>query len=177
MARRLQRLIRLAIAAAILAVGLSAAQAAPIERRDPPRPLPAISFEARDGQSLSLASLSGKVTVLHVWATWCASCRTEFPSLLKFQETFAGREVALVTVSIDRLGWPMIERTLKDLDAEALPVYLDRAREIPSSLGAFGLPFSVVIDRHGREIARIVGAAAWDDSAITKLIEEALASE
>lgn len=177
MRRRLQRLVRLTPAAALIAAGLSAAQAAPIERRDPPRPLPAISFEARDGRSLSLASLSGKVTVLHVWATWCASCRTEFPSLLKFRETFAKRDVALVTVSIDRLGWPIIDRTLKDLDAEALPVYLDRSREIPSSLGTFGLPFSVVIDRQGREIARIIGAAAWEDAEIAKLIDEALGRE
>ncbi len=170
---------RRSILAFVLAfvAGLAAAYASPIDLRDPPQKLPAIAFETRDGSSVSLASFAGKVTVLHVWASWCASCRTEFPALLRFQESFAKRGVKLVTVSIDRLGWPVIDRTLRELDAQALPVFLDRTREIPSALSAFGLPFSIVIDRQGREIARIIGAAEWDGPAIAKLIEAALAKE
>lgn len=159
----------------IAAAVTGAASAGPIERQDPPRPLPSLTFENREGQTLSLESFRGRVTVLHVWATWCGSCRTEFPSLLQFQERFRDRDVTLLAVSIDRLGWPAIERTLKELDAAALPVFLDRSREIPSTLKTFGLPFSVVIDREGREIARMIGASAWDDPAVTGLIEAALA--
>ncbi len=166
-----------AAAALAFVCALQAAAAAPIQRRDPPRPLPAVTFETRDGQPLTPAAFAGKVVVLHVWATWCGSCRTEFPSLLKFQDTFAKRGGVLVTVSIDRLGWPIIDRTLKDLDATALPVFLDRRRDVPAALDAFGLPFSLIVDRRGREIARIVGTAAWDDPAITALIDAALAEE
>lgn len=159
----------------LAAAVISSAFAGAIERRDPPRELPPIGFDTRDGATRSLDAFRGKVTVLHVWATWCASCRTEFPSLLRFRQAFAGRGVELATVSVDRMGWPIIDRTLKELDAEALPVFLDRAREIPSQLKTFGLPFSVVIDRNGREIARIVGAVEWDAAPVTALIEEALA--
>ncbi len=173
-----QRLPAWLLATALsLALGPQATAAAPIQRRDAPRPLPAIAFETRDGQTLTPAAFAGKAMVLHVWATWCGSCRTEFPSLLKFQDTFTQRGGVLVTVSIDRLGWPIIDRTLKELDTAALPVFLDRRREIPAALDAFGLPFSIIVDRRGREIARIVGAAAWDDPAIEALIDAALTAE
>lgn len=173
--RRRAIAVRWALALVIAGAAMATAFAGAVERHEAPRDLPPIGFDDRDGRTLSLAAFRGKVTVLHVWATWCASCRTEFPSLMRFRQAFAGRDVVLATVSVDRMGWPMVERTLKELDAEALPVYLDRTREIPSLLKTFGLPFSLVIDREGREIARIVGAVEWDTAPVTTLIDDALA--
>ncbi|TAK48180.1 MAG: TlpA family protein disulfide reductase [Xanthobacteraceae bacterium] len=154
--------------------GWAAAGATAIVRHDSPRPLPQLAFDARGGETVTLDSLRGRLTVLHLWASWCASCRTEFPSLLKFQDTFAARHVALVTVSIDRLGWPIIDRTLNELSAHALPVFLDRERQVPAAVGAFGLPTSLIIDAEGGEIARAPGPLDWDAPEVTALIEALL---
>lgn len=170
-----QALTRLLIAALALLIAATAVKAGAVQRHAPPRELPPVSFETRDKDTRTLAALRGKVVVLHVWATWCGTCRTEFPSLLEFQNRFSGRDVVLVTVSIDRLGWPIIERTLSELNAQALPVFLDRSREIPSSLNTFGLPFSVIVNREGREIARILGASDWQSPELVGLVEDALA--
>ena len=56
-------------------------------RHDVPRKLPPLAFDTRAGDTVTLSSVRGDVTVLHLWATWCGSCRTEFPSVLQFQET------------------------------------------------------------------------------------------
>lgn len=159
-------------AGCVIPMPLQAAGARGLLRHDHPRPIPDLSFDTRTGETVTLNSLRKRITVLHLWATWCGSCRTEFPSLLAFQEAFAGRDVALVTVSVDRLGWPIIDRTLNELSAQALPVYLDRERQVLAALATYGLPTSLVIDAAGREIARAPGPLEWDSSEIKAIFDE-----
>lgn len=151
------------------------ASAAALVRHETPRMVADIAIQSRDGQTLKLQQLLGQPIVLHIWATWCGSCRTEFPSLLRFQQTFAGR-VKLLAVSIDRLGWPIIDRTLDELSATALSVYHDPSRDSVPLLGVFGLPTTLILDRQGREVARAPGALDWDDPQVAALLEDVLAT-
>jgi thiol-disulfide isomerase/thioredoxin len=159
----------------MLAVPVRAATTA-LVRHDVPRKLPPLAFDTRAGDTVPLSSVRGDVTVLHLWATWCGSCRTEFPSLLQFQKAYSSRRVALVTVSVDRLGWPIIDRTLDELSARALPVFLDRNREIMAALGTYGLPTSLILTARGEEVARAPGPLDWMAPAVTAYIESLLAA-
>lgn len=144
-------------------------------RHDKPQAVPAIMLETRAGEAVTLDSQRGKFTVLHLWASWCASCRTEFPSLIAFDAAFRPRQVALVTVSLDRNGWPVVNRTLQETSAQALPVFLDRDRAILSALKVRGLPTSLVLDGEGREIARVTGPLEWTAPAVASYFDSLLA--
>lgn len=167
-----RRALLLAIASAALA---RPASAAALVRHEAPRPVADITFEGRDGRAQKLPEFLGRPVVVHLWATWCGSCRTEFPALLRFQEKF-GERLALLAISIDRLGWPIIDRTLDELSAKALPVYHDPTRDSVPLLGVFGLPTTLILDQQGREIARAPGAIDWDSPQVAALIEAVLAA-
>ncbi len=164
----------IALTAAALARPASSAEGGGLVRHDAPRPLAPIVLANRAGEAVRLDDLRGDVTVLHLWASWCASCKTEFPSLLAFDAAFRSRRVALVTVSLDRLGWSTTDRTLAELSARALPVYLDHERTLLSNLKARGLPTSLVLDREGREIARATGPLDWASPEVAAFFERLL---
>jgi thiol-disulfide isomerase/thioredoxin len=163
-----------ALAAAALARPAWSVEGGGLVRHETPRPLAPVILENRAGEAIRLGDLRGKVIVLHLWASWCASCKTEFPSLLAFDAAFRPRQVTLVTVSLDRLGWSTTDRTLTELSARALPVFLDRERTLLSNLKARGLPTSVVIDREGREIARATGPLDWTSPDVAAFFERLL---
>lgn len=165
----------LATAAGMLGLPTTVALAAlPLVEFGTPRDLPDVEFDERERKGLKLSTFRGQVVFFHLWATWCGSCRKEFPALIRFDETFRSRGVALLAVSIDRLGWPIIDRLLNELDAIKLPTFLDPVRALPSALQVVGLPTTLVIDRQGREIARLTGETDWDHPDLARFVERTL---
>lgn len=125
-----------------------------------PHPVDLRVFD-RDDRDLGLAALAGRLTLLHFWASWCGSCRTEFPALDAFQRDMAADGVKVAAISLDRLGWPSIDATLEKLGIRDLAVFHDRDRAAARDLGVVGLPTTLVVDAKGSEVARIVGAGDW----------------
>ena len=120
----------------------------------------------RDGRALGSAGLLGRITLVHFWASWCASCRTEFPALAALHRDFAPQGLRLLAVSIDRLGWPVIDATLRTVGTPELPAYHDLNREAAASMRVEALPTTVILDAQGREIERHKGAVDWADAEV-----------
>src|SRR5262249_6257722 len=78
--------------------------------QDTPAPLPAISFVDRDQKERSLADFQGRVVLLNLWATWCAPCIKEMPSLERLQAQLAGSDFTVLALSVDRGGLPLVEK-------------------------------------------------------------------
>ncbi len=145
-------------------------------RLDPhPKAVPTLAFTDQDGHPLGLEPFKGKVVVLDYWATWCAPCRVEFPHLDQLQGRLADKGLAVVAVSLDRGGKPLVDRFYDEMHVAHLGKYLDPASAGATALGLRGLPTTLVIDRQGREVARVEGAAAWDGPEIGKILEGLLA--
>lgn len=125
-----------------------------------PRPVALEVFD-REERGHDLATIAGRLTLLHFWASWCGSCRTEFPALDAFQRDMAKDGVKVAAISLDRLGWPSIDATVAKLGIRDLAVFHDRDRSASRDLGVVGLPTTLVVDAKAREIARIVGAGDW----------------
>lgn len=154
-----------AAAAIIVATSQVAAAQTPPKNfivNDAPKPVAAISFEDEQGRAKTLADFRGKVIVLNIWATWCASCRTEMPALDRLQADLGGVEFAVVTLSIDRGGINSIGKFYAATGVTHLAKYVDTSGHVLRGLGAIGLPTTLVIDRTGSEIGRVVGAVEWD---------------
>ena len=127
-----------------------------------PKPIAAISFEDGQGRSRSLADFKGKVVALNIWATWCGPCRAEMPALDGLQAALGGRDFEVVPVSIDRGGIDLVKKFYAETNIRSLAMYVDTSGQVMRTLGAIGVPTTLVIDRAGNEVGRITGPAAWD---------------
>jgi thiol-disulfide isomerase/thioredoxin len=126
-----------------------------------PAPVPAISFVDRDQTERSLADFRGRVVLLNLWATWCAPCVKEMPSLERLQAALAGQSFTVLALSLDRGGLPLVEKFYREHDL-TLGMFVDKTTSAGRSLKARGLPTTLLIDAEGREIGRFEGAAEWD---------------
>jgi thiol-disulfide isomerase/thioredoxin len=123
-------------------------------------------FTDADGAEHRLADWQGKVVLLNFWATWCAPCRKEMPMLDALETEFGGDDFAVVTVATGRNSVQGIRRFFEEVGVTNLPVLLDPQQDLAREMGVFGLPITVILDREGREIARLRGEADWvSDSA------------
>lgn len=118
-------------------------------------------FVQEDGSEATLADYAGQVVLLNFWATWCAPCREEMPSLQSLQDTMGGEDFQVVTLATGRNPPPAIRRFFEEIGVTSLPQNRDINQQIAREMGIFGLPITVVLDRNGQEIARLRGDADW----------------
>jgi thiol-disulfide isomerase/thioredoxin len=140
-------------------------------------PPPSQPILGPDGKSTDLTQIKAPVVVVNLWATWCAPCVTEMPTLAKLQAAYPGR-ILVVPVSMD---------TAKDREkARAfiaqyppLPFYQDpkAAMVFTVTPPAEGLPTTLLYGRNGRERARVSGGADWSGPDAHAVIEALLAEK
>jgi thiol-disulfide isomerase/thioredoxin len=172
---------RVLAAAGTLAVGLLPRKpraqqledlAAALKLTDPPVPAPAISFVAADGSEHHLAEFVSHGMVVNLWATWCAPCVAEMPSLAALSRTLAPDDIAVLPLSSDRGGASAVEAFYKEHGITGLPVLLDPKSAAAHAWHARGIPTSVIIDRQGRERGRLEGSADWSTAAAAELVRK-----
>lgn len=152
--------------AAMLTMSLSlmpradAAEPAQLIRSHAGTPAPAMTFRDREGRPHKLAEFRGKVVIVNLWASWCAPCRAEMPALDRLVAAYP-KDVVVVAISQDSGGWTAIDRFWRGQPTR-IRTFLAEDGRMASQYGALGLPYSVLIGRDGREIARIPRAAEWD---------------
>jgi thiol-disulfide isomerase/thioredoxin len=153
---------------------LSQGQMAAFVFRKAPEGLPEVKFLDAAGKERSLADWRGKVVLLNLWATWCLPCRKEMPALDRLQREMGSDTFQVVAVSVDRTGLDGARKFLADTGAEALALYADPTARMGSTLRAAGLPATLLLDRQGREIGRLLGPAEWDGEDAKRLIAAAM---
>lgn len=143
-----------------------------------PRPRLEKAFEDARGAAHTVADWKGEVVVFNFWATWCPPCRKEMPSLDRLKG--AGEGVEVVALSMDRASVPKIESFFQSIQVENLEVFREPTLRIGAEAGVLGMPVTLILDREGREIARLQGEAEWDGPdarAMLKAIVSALDSQ
>jgi len=136
--------------------------------------LPAVKFADATGGERTLADWRGKVVLLNLWATWCLPCRKEMPALDRLQQELASDSFEVVAVCVDRAGLPGARKFLAEAGVTRLALYADASARLATTLRAAGLPATLLIDRTGREIGRLLGPAAWDGEDAKRLIRAEL---
>ena len=135
-------------------------------------PAPAVSFADQSGKTAALADFRGHVVLVNLWATWCAPCIKEMPSLARLQAKLG--DLKILAISEDRQGVEVVPPFIAKNHIEGLAIYLDPKNEVDHALGVEGLPTSYLIDRDGRIVGKLEGAADWDGAAMVALIERYL---
>jgi len=123
-----------------------------------------------------IADLKGKVVVLNLWATWCAPCVTEMPTLAKLAARYQGKPVEVVALSIDSPGSQDKARAFIATHAP-LAFYSDPKMKFPFALkpSAPGMPTTVIYGADGLERARLSGGADWSGPEAAAIIDRVLA--
>ncbi len=145
--------------------------------RAEPRDLPDFKFMKDDGSQASLSDWRGKVVLLNLWATWCAPCRKEMPELDELKAKLAGGQFDLIALSIDRGGLEKPRKFLKEIGVKHLELYNNSSGKLTSSLKVIGMPTTLLINRKGQEIGRLVGPANWGSDDAVALIKAAIADK
>jgi thiol-disulfide isomerase/thioredoxin len=142
-----------------------------------PKPLPDVAFQDAAGKPLKLSDWKGRVVLINLWATWCAPCRKEMPDLAKLQQELGSDQFEVVAISVDRKGAEASSAFLKETGSDALKLYVEPTTRIVSELQSAGLPATILVDREGREIGRLLGPAHWAAPEAFALVKAALAQD
>ena len=134
----------------------------------------AVLLDAAEAEH-SLAEYRGKWVVLNFWATWCAPCREEMPSLDALQAQMGGKDFQVVAIATGHNPPPAIHKFLDEAGVKNLPVLLDPRQALAREMGVMGMPVTVLIDRQGNEIARLMGGADWASETALALVRQATA--
>ena len=140
---------------------LRTGEMAELEVHEAPRPVPEATLSKVGGGEAALSSFFGEPVVLNFWATWCAPCREEMPSLDRLQAEMGDR-IEVLTVATGRPQPDAIRRFFEEVGLENLPMLVDQDQALTQGLDVRGLPVTVILDAEGREVARLTGAAQWD---------------
>ena len=130
------------------------------------------AFLDRDGTEHRLTDYAGKAVLLNFWAVWCVPCKEEMPALDRLQAELGGEDFQVVTIATGRNSEAGIDRFFEEEGIENLPYFTDARMALARSMGVVGLPVTVLIDREGREVARVIGEEEWDSPAAMDLIRQ-----
>lgn len=137
-----------------------------------PPPLPTKSWDYSmelsdlNGASVDATQFSGRVLVLNFWATWCAPCVAEMPSLQRLREQTSDLDVRFALVTQESSG--VVQEFVNERGTD-LPIYL-LAGDPPECFQSRAIPATFVLDKSGMVAMRHLGAARWDDAGVAAFV-------
>ena len=131
-------------------------------------------FFAEDETELTLDDFSGRVTLVNFWATWCAPCRKEMPSLELLSNQLSGDNFQVLTIATMRSSKEAIEDFFNSNNILDLPKYRDPKGKLARASGVAALPLTILLDRTGHEIGRLIGDADWSQVETIEFIKKVI---
>ena len=122
-------------------------------------------FVGPDGQEMTVGDIDAPLTVLNFWATWCAPCVHEMPSLSSLREMADG-DFEVITVATGHNTEAGLARFYERTGITNLPTYRDAQQNLARAAAVLGLPVTLILDAQGQEIARFQGDTDWADPEI-----------
>lgn len=137
------------------------------------RKAPDFSLEALNGERIQLKALKGKTIFLNFWATWCGPCKEEMPSIEALYQQFKGKDFVFLTVSVDYAGVNRVREFIEKYRYH-FPVLLDPAGKSLDLFEINKIPATLMIDRHGRMVGRVIGPRNWSSPEVVSLLDQML---
>ena len=131
-------------------------------------------FYSPNNDPIILQSLSGSLTLVNFWATWCAPCLDEMPSLSNLQKIKGSKDFNVVTIATMRNSPKSVENFFNKMSIDNLTKYQDPKGKLARSLKIAGLPLTILLNKDNEEVARFIGDADWSSPHALKLIEKAI---
>ena len=130
-----------------------------------------LTFLDDNNNQLNLSDFRGNLIILNFWATWCAPCKEEMPSLdiLQNHESLNNLKIFPINVGQDNLDKSL--KFFESLKIKNLKIYFDSPANLPKKFGLRGIPTSILINKNGLEFARIIGSTDFEDKKFFKWLK------
>jgi thiol-disulfide isomerase/thioredoxin len=128
-----------------------------------PKSVNNVSFKDVKNNEIKLTNYKGKLLLLNFWATWCAPCREEMPSLDQLQSDERLNNLKIFPVNIGQEDLKKSKSFFEDLNIKNLKIYFDPTVSLAKKFSLRGIPTTILIDKQGKEFARIVGSIDFKD--------------
>ena len=134
---------------------------------------PTVKFNDPDGREFDLGKFKGKPVLVNLWASWCAPCVKELPTLQRLEQSQAEEgKLGVIAVSQDMAPRGSVEAFLGERDIGRFAAYHDPDMKLTSALGVEVMPTTVLYDAQGKEVWRYVGDLDWTSDEAAKLLAE-----
>ena len=137
-----------------------------------PKIIEELKFKDLNLQEVDLTNKKGNIMILNFWATWCAPCRREMPSLEKL--TFELPEIKVYAINMEKPNKLKAQDFFKFIGVLSLDIYFDPELKLVKQFKMRGLPTSILIDKNGKEFGRIVGEIDFTNKEFIKILKNRL---
>lgn len=136
-----------------------------------------VAFESENGAEMTLTDTNGKIRVVNFWATWCAPCRIEMPSLSKLQSELGSDTFEVITIASGVNNPAAMIRFFEEIGVDNLPLHKDPKQKLSREFRILGLPATVILDANSDEIARFIGDTDWSSKDAIAVISNLILRE
>lgn len=137
------------------------------------RAAPDAVFHGADGREVALSDYVGRPLLVNLWATWCAPCKAEMPTLDALAALEEDR-ITVIAVSQDLQGRKPVRAFFESARIANLEPFIDPDNVLTTAVGGnIAMPTTILYDSQGREVWRVVGGVEWDDAEVARLLDEA----
>ena len=126
-----------------------------------PKPISTIIFEDSSGNEINLNNYHGKLVIINFWATWCAPCKKEMPSLDVLQSN--NENIKVFPINLEKPNQKKTRKFFEDLNIKSLEIYFDPEFELSKKFKLKGVPTTIILDKSGKEFARIIGEVDFNN--------------
>ena len=137
-----------------------------------PKKLEKINFKNIDNETINLNKFENSLIVINFWATWCAPCIEEMPSLNRLQVNPIFNNLKILPINVGRDNVQKSKNFFKKLEINNLEIYFDKDVELANKFLLRGLPTTVFINKKGEEFARIIGFVNFNDKKFLKWLKK-----
>ena len=137
-----------------------------------PKKLEKINFININNETINLNKFKNSLIIINFWATWCAPCIEEMPSLNRLQANTAFNNLQIIPINVGRDNIEKSKNFYKKLKIEDLKIYFDKDVELAKKFLLRGLPTTVFINKKGEEFARIIGFVNFDYKTFIKWLQK-----
>jgi thiol-disulfide isomerase/thioredoxin len=122
-----------------------------------------IIFKDANEKDVNLDDYKGKLLILNFWATWCAPCKEEMPSIDNLQANIDLNNLKIFPINIGQENITKAESFFKNLNIKNLDIYFDPPITLAKKFSLRGVPTTIFFNKEGKEFARIMGSIDFDD--------------
>ena len=122
-----------------------------------------VVFKDKNQKDVNLADYKGKLLILNFWATWCAPCKEEMPSLDNLQEKIGFNNLKIFPINIGQENLRKSEAFFKDLNIKNLDIYFDAPITLAKKFFLRGVPTTIFFNKEGKEFSRIIGSIDFNN--------------
>tara|TARA_B100000579_G_scaffold279437_1_gene231284 strand:- start:39 stop:569 length:531 start_codon:yes stop_codon:yes gene_type:complete len=137
-----------------------------------PKKLEKVNFKNIRNETINLNEFGNSLIIINFWATWCAPCIEEMPSLNRLQVNPAFNNLQIIAINVGKDSAEKSKNFYQKLKINNLKIYFDKDVELANKFLLRGLPTTVFINKKGEEFARVIGFVNFDDKKIIKWLQK-----